>query len=174
MRRVVVGLDPSGRSTVVTDDVPAAVFRFAGSHAEVDPHDRHAPRQAWDDTCARPGDRELVVAELWATGAQATSPAPGDRDDPTGALTDFQVERPAGGTLWRLVIMGPNRFANVHRTDTLDYDVILSGAIDLLLDTGEVRLVAGDSLVLPGLSHGWRAGPDGCTMAVCQVALART
>ena len=168
MKRVVVGLDGSGKSTAVQEAPPAAVFRFSGAHAAVDPHERHAPREAWDPVYGSPGAGELVVAELWATSEIPTASSV----DPTTGADDFEVECPPGGTLWRIVIMGPDRVAERHSTDTLDYDIVLAGEIDLLLDDGDVHLNAGDALVLPAARHGWRAGPEGCTMAVCQVGLA--
>jgi hypothetical protein len=45
----------------------------------------------------------------------------------------------------------------LHGHATLDYDVVISGKIDLLLDSGEVRtLTPGTLLVMSGSSHAWR------------------
>jgi hypothetical protein len=54
----------------------------------------------------------------------------------------------------------------MHYTDTLNLHTIVEGYLDVLLDDGPHRLNLGDSLVLPGVDHGWRAGPEGCTMTI--------
>jgi mannose-6-phosphate isomerase-like protein (cupin superfamily) len=43
----------------------------------------------------------------------------------------------------------------MHRTRTIDYAVILSGEIDMLLDDSEVHMKAGDVLVQRGTNHAW-------------------
>jgi uncharacterized cupin superfamily protein len=43
----------------------------------------------------------------------------------------------------------------MHRTETIDFAIILSGEITMLLDEGEVLLKAGDVLVQCGTNHAW-------------------
>lgn len=59
----------------------------------------------------------------------------------------------------------------MHTSRTIDYGLILEGAIDLELDDGMVaRLVAGDSYVLHAARHNWHPLEDvGCTIAVVLV-----
>lgn len=78
---------------------------------------------------------------------------------------------PQVGSSWLIVKWPANSDAYMHRTDTLDYDVVLSGQVTLLLEDGEVVLRAGDSVVIPGVRHGWRAGPEGCVSSVVVLAL---
>jgi mannose-6-phosphate isomerase-like protein (cupin superfamily) len=78
---------------------------------------------------------------------------------------------PQVGSSWLIVKWPANSDAYMHRTDTLDYDVVLSGQVTLLLEDGEVVLRAGDSVVIPGVRHGWRAGPEGCVSSVVLLAL---
>jgi quercetin dioxygenase-like cupin family protein len=54
----------------------------------------------------------------------------------------------------------------MHRTETLDYAIGLSGEITMVLDTEEVVLRAGDVVVQVGTNHAWsnRSGED-CVMA---------
>src|SRR5439155_21430878 len=47
------------------------------------------------------------------------------------------------------------RHAGMHRTKSVDYAVVISGEIDMLLDDSEVHLRAGDVLVQRGTNHGW-------------------
>jgi len=61
----------------------------------------------------------------------------------------------------------------MYHTDTLNFHTILSGSVELVLDDGSHALERGDSLVLPGIDHGWRTGPEGLTMAVLLLGAAR-
>jgi mannose-6-phosphate isomerase-like protein (cupin superfamily) len=54
--------------------------------------------------------------------------------------------------------------AFMHATDTIDYLVVISGEVVLVLETGEVTLRAGDLIVDRGVIHGWRN--DGAVPAV--------
>lgn len=54
--------------------------------------------------------------------------------------------------------------AFLHATDTIDYLVMISGEVVLVLETGEVTLRAGDFIVDRGVIHGWRN--DGAETAV--------
>jgi quercetin dioxygenase-like cupin family protein len=47
------------------------------------------------------------------------------------------------------------RHPMMHRTETVDYAVVLEGEIALLLDEGEVELKAGDVVIQRGTSHAW-------------------
>jgi hypothetical protein len=52
----------------------------------------------------------------------------------------------------------------MHHTDTLNFHTIVAGCVFVLFDDGPHLLDTGDSLVLPGIDHGWKAGSSGCTM----------
>jgi hypothetical protein len=49
----------------------------------------------------------------------------------------------------------PPRHPFMHRTRSVDYALVLSGEIDMLLDEGEIHLKAGDILVQQGTNHAW-------------------
>ena len=86
-----------------------------------------------------------------------------------GPAADVGIEQV--GTKWLIVKWQPNIEAFFHRTDTLDYDIVLSGRVTLILEDGEVELDAGDSVVIPGVMHSWRTGPEGGVSATVMVAL---
>ena len=52
----------------------------------------------------------------------------------------------------------------MHHTDTVDFDIVLSGSIELILEDGVHSLEAGDCVVMTGVDHAWRAGPKGCVL----------
>jgi len=49
----------------------------------------------------------------------------------------------------------PVKHPMMHRTRTLDYAVILSGEIDMMLDDTSVHLKEGDVIVQQATNHGW-------------------
>jgi mannose-6-phosphate isomerase-like protein (cupin superfamily) len=58
------------------------------------------------------------------------------------------------------------RDAGMHRTRTIDYVLILSGEIDMLMDDSEVHLKAGDVVVQRGTNHAWvNRGSRPCKVA---------
>ncbi len=59
------------------------------------------------------------------------------------------------GTVFRIVSFAPGVAPRNHRTDSIDYAVVMSGEIDMVLDIGTVHLKAGDVLVQRGTIHDW-------------------
>jgi len=61
---------------------------------------------------------------------------------------------------------GDARHPHMHRTETVDYGIVLEGEITLLVDVGEVTVRAGDIVVQRGTNHGWanRSGKN-CRIA---------
>ncbi|MEP7029495.1 MAG: cupin domain-containing protein [Pseudolabrys sp.] len=61
-----------------------------------------------------------------------------------------------GGSVFRVVSFGPGVSPRNHRTDSIDYAVVMAGEIDMELDDGvTVHLKAGDVLVQRGTIHNW-------------------
>ena len=70
------------------------------------------------------------------------------------------------GTVLRLVRYSPGVAPLHHRTNSVDYAIVLSGSIELELDTRTVRLDTGDVLVQRGTIHNWiNNGTEPCVMA---------
>lgn len=69
-----------------------------------------------------------------------------------------------GGSVCRIVDLGPGQQSPMHRTTSLDYGVVLAGEVDLILEewTGpKRRMGVGDVSVQRGTLHGWRnPSPD--------------
>ena len=93
----------------------------------------------------------------------ATSPAP-PRPPGHSAFSDLHV--PVGVTRLLVVLWPPGLTARMHYTDTVDFDTVVEGTIDIILDDGPHRLEAGDTVIVTGVDHAWEAGPDGCTIMV--------
>ena len=70
------------------------------------------------------------------------------------------------GTVFRVIEFAPGVAPRNHRTDSIDYAVVMSGEIDMELDDSVVHLKAGDVLVQRGTIHNWiNRGTEPCVMA---------
>ena len=77
----------------------------------------------------------------------------------------------ANGTVFRVVSFGPGVSPRNHRTDSIDYAVVISGEIDMELDGETVHLKAGDVMVQRGTIHNWvNTGREPCVIAFTLVA----
>ena len=75
------------------------------------------------------------------------------------------------GTVFRVVEFAPGVAPRVHRTDSIDYAVVMSGEIDMELDDSVVHLKAGDVLVQRGTIHNWvNRGTVPCVIAFILIA----
>jgi mannose-6-phosphate isomerase-like protein (cupin superfamily) len=159
-RRVVTGHDASGKAVVLIDGAaPNAKLRKATG---------------------------LTSTLLWVSdGSPADNSGNADSAD-----RDIGVAPPPRGSIFRMVDFPPAsevgtvdnaamlkemglygghadpRHATMHRTRSVDYAVVISGEIDMLLDDSEVHLGAGDVLVQRGTNHAWvNRGKENCRIA---------
>src|SRR3954468_19601231 len=126
-KRVVTGVDGNGRSVIVSHDPPPTILGPEPS----------AP--GW-------------LAEQWVTAA-APPPLTGD-DLSTG---DWQLAPGTDGTIFRVFAIPPAGTSGSdtghHTTDTLDYLVVLSGRMWLVMDEGEIEIGPGDCVVQRATAH---------------------
>ena len=124
-RRVVTGHDERGVS-VFADDGPVPVARTAPDGA--------------------------LFYEVWSTGAM---PAPVAASEPDPTLTALTVPPAPNGTKIRINEFPPGVVSPVHRTQSVDYGIVLDGEVVLVLDDSETTLHPGDVVVQRGTSHRW-------------------
>ncbi len=102
---------------------------------------------------AKPGiiDKNVANAFLWSTDSM---PAQVDGPDPAAAKVAL-TPGPAG-TTFRVLELPPGCPAHMHKTETLDYVIMLEGECDMVLDDGaEVHMNQGDVMVQRATYHGW-------------------
>ena len=150
VHRVVTTIDKDGRSVALLDDaLPLQSLR--------------SPNPA---------------GEVWVTQA---APADFDWTEDRGKIR-VALQPPRNGTIFRIVdfvpmtaaieklpmdtmmkVAGPDapkrglppKHPMMHRTRTIDYAIIMSGEIDMMLDSGVVHLKAGDVVVQQATNHAW-------------------
>lgn len=160
-RRVVTGHDENGVAKVIRDDTASCILQRP----------------------TRPG---VTLTNLWQHDRM---PAPMERhDDPVeGPLV---LHPPKNGAVFRIVQFDPEdpdviakvdgkaafaemgaghnviegaRHPYMHRTDTLDYAIVLQGEITMLMDEEDVHLKAGDVVIQQGTNHAWsNRGTEPC------------
>ena len=162
IRRVVTKLDESGKAVVMIDErAPMASVRPPNYVANVWVTEKNLPDFSW-------------TADRGKTKTGLTPPKGGT----VFRVVEFMPERESGAqldpdTMQRVVGAAntpkkglPPRHPMMHRTRTLDYAIVLSGEIDMLLDEGEVHLKAGDVLVQQATNHAWvNRGREPCRIA---------
>jgi mannose-6-phosphate isomerase-like protein (cupin superfamily) len=111
----------------------------------------------------RPG---ALYSVIWSSQG---FPVNNDGDaDPSGKKIGTTI---SDGTVFRIVSFGPGVAPRNHRTDSIDYAVVMSGEIDMELDVGKVHLKAGDVLVQRGTIHNWvNTGSEPCVIAFTLVS----
>jgi len=114
-------------------------------------------------TSQRPG---ALYSVIWSSEG---FPVNNDGDaDPSGKKVGTTIPN---GTVFRIVSFGPGVAPRNHRTDSIDYAVVMSGEIDMDLDGTTVHLKAGDVLVQRGTIHNWiNKGTEPCVIAFTLVS----
>jgi quercetin dioxygenase-like cupin family protein len=77
----------------------------------------------------------------------------------------------AGGSVFRLGRYEPGVAERWHRTDSIDYAIVVSGEMWMQLDKEEVHLKAGDVVIQRGTIHNWaNRGKEPCLMLFVLIA----
>jgi quercetin dioxygenase-like cupin family protein len=111
----------------------------------------------------RPRHESCVI---WSTGS-----FPSDNATPTdGGLRPVASTDP-NGSVFRIVEYAPGVAPRNHRTESIDYAVVLAGEIDMEIDGATVHLRQGDALVQRGTIHNWNnRGSVPCVIAFVLIA----
>lgn len=172
IHRVVTGHNDQGESIILFDD--------QGTN--------HVSIESW------PG---LEITELWVTNE---SPANIEAEDDRSSRP-LQHDPENGGTIFRLLSFPPessgddidvdavfealgsenrpsdemsSQHFSMHRTDSVDYLVVLSGEMWMVMDEGEVLLKPGSCVVQQGTNHAWVNKADKpCVLVAILVAADR-
>jgi hypothetical protein len=168
VRRVLTGHDAEGRSMIISDGLAPNVKEM------------------------KPTFPGLALTDLWETkGAPASNEGSAD-----AAERPVHLEPPKNGTIVRIVEFPPDstrpqdsdthagfkaigaghaqdrKSADpmMHRTQTVDYIIVLKGEIYAIMDKGETLLRAGDVLIQRGTNHSWSVrGNEPCIIAAILV-----
>jgi hypothetical protein len=159
-RRVVTGHNAQGKSVFIIDDTAKHVFSR--------------------------GPGSAIVTEMWETTATPAS----NRGSADAIDRKMRLPPPKQGSVFRIIEYPPDkervaalnrerassddggsghdaafdraspRHPGFHKTDSIDYAIVLAGEIWALMDEGEVLLKAGDVLIQRGTNHAWSNRTD--------------
>ncbi len=106
------------------------------------------------------GDAAFLL--IWTTES-----VPADNNDETDGRHRDAGLTLEGGSVIRIVDMLPGKESPMHRTNSIDYGIVLQGEIELELEDGAKRTVRqGGIVVQRGTNHLWR----NTTAEVCRIA----
>src|SRR4051812_20492915 len=95
-------------------------------------------------------------------GITAETPADigiGEKIEDTGARI-VGTPPPPNGTRFCVIDFPPGNQAHMHRTETIDYVIVIEGEIEMDMDASSVKLKAGDVMVQRGTNHAWANRSD--------------
>jgi uncharacterized cupin superfamily protein len=131
VRRIVSGHDANGKAIVASDEQLTAVSRGIGAN--------------------------ITGCEIWSTDKM-----PVDNSEEAAAaqragfVKRYNYVGSGEGTTFRITEWAPGHARFTHRTETVDYAILLSGEIDCEFDDGEVvHMKPGDIVVQRGTTHTW-------------------
>jgi mannose-6-phosphate isomerase-like protein (cupin superfamily) len=159
IRRVITGHNKDGKSVIVSDEASPNTLTLLDNPA-----------------CG--------LTDLWVTHATpADNSSKGD-----AASRKISLSPPASGSIFRVVEFPPDmqlaqkfdrkavfaamgahdamdssadaRHPFMHKTNTVDYAIVLAGEIYAMMDIGETKLSAGDCLIQRGTNHSWSNRSD--------------
>lgn len=137
-RRIVTGNNNEGKSCIVINDVNANQKSYANIG--------------------------IVSTQVWGTFEFPITNIDYKTDQ---AINLFDIAPCNNGSIFRVVQFLPtNRRVLMHKTNSIDYAIVIEGSISLQLDAEEILLNSGDCVVQQGTSHAW----INKTKALCKVA----
>ena len=157
IRRIVTGHDEAGKSVVLSDGpAPRAITLDGRGGAFV---------ELWT-TRAMPAPIDRASGEPPEDGVHLHPPANGTRlrivdfppeDEAVLAQLTPEVVRAVFTSINAADSLPaePGAHPLMHRTESVDYGIVLEGELTLVLDGGEAMLAAGDIVIQRGTSHAW-------------------
>lgn len=170
-RRIVTGHDAAGNSIVLSDAPPERVRRVGG---DIGPmffevwNTRETPAKI-DRRSGEPVENGLVLTPPQNGTRIRVLDIPPDPEelktlDAAAAREHFASIGAADAATHKVGTPSPHPF--MHRTQTIDYGIVLEGELVLILDAGETTVRAGDIVIQRGTNHAWanRSGKN-CRIA---------
>ena len=105
-------------------------------------------------TNARAGASGATSTLIWSTDSTPADCSIGEDIEDLGARR-IGTPPPENGSRFAVITFPPGNPGRMHRTETIDYVVVISGEIDMDMDDSTVKLKAGDVLVQRATHHAW-------------------
>ncbi|MDX2707725.1 cupin domain-containing protein [Streptomyces sp. PA03-6a] len=157
-RRIVTGHDTSDRAVITQDAPPTRVVEIGGPGGPIFYEvwntrqtpaviDRQSGEPAEDGLVLGPPERGTRIRVI-------DFPPEDDRiRNLTGAEAAAKFVEMGGADAARSVAGAPHPL--MHRTQTIDYGIVVEGELTLVLDEGETVVRTGDIVIQRGTNHAW-------------------
>jgi quercetin dioxygenase-like cupin family protein len=96
----------------------------------------------------------MVSTMIWCTDRAPADISVGENVEDMGARI-IGTAPPAKGSRFAVIDFPPGNKAHMHRTETIDYVIVIEGEIEMDMDKSTVKLKAGDVMVQRGTNHAW-------------------
>ncbi len=103
---------------------------------------------------ARGGQSGATSTLIWSTDSTPADCSIGEDIEDLGARK-IGTPPPENGSRFTVITFPPGNPGRMHRTETIDYVVVMQGELDMDMDNSTVKLKAGDVLVQRGTNHAW-------------------
>jgi naringenin degradation protein FdeH len=158
-RRIVTGHDQKGRSIVLSDGIatntvsnPASPNRGLTNFWRTD----QTPASNEGNADPMAGPRQGLVPPKGGSVFRFFQIAPEKEES---HMTPEQKEARMRAAFAQMGAAGnrvdTQKHSSMHKTETVDYIILLKGEVTLLLDVGEVPMKPFDVVVQRGTNHGW-------------------
>ena len=158
-RRVVTGHDAQGRSVILEERPPPRHKRVGGetgpyfwevwntrdTPAPIDSASGEPPEDGIELAPPKRGTR-IRVLEIPPEDSRLKSVTP---EEARAHFAEVKAASAASHT------GTDSRHVYMHKTETIDYGVVLEGELVLIMDVGETTVHAGDIVIQRGTNHGW-------------------
>ncbi len=91
---------------------------------------------------------------MWITDRNPADISAGEPVEDLGARI-IGTPPPANGTRFCVIDFPPGNHPHMHRTETVDYVIVIEGEIEMDMDDSTVKLKAGDIMIQRGTNHAW-------------------
>lgn len=163
-RRIVTGHNSEGKAIILEDSPPPRVQRIGGDTGPMfyEVWNTTATPAPIDPASGEPHEDKIILAPpANGTRIRVLDIPPDDASFETMSAEEriAHFEEIGAGDA---VADGGNskRHAHMHKTETIDYGIVLSGEIVLIMDEGETLCKAGDIIIQRGTNHGWANRSD--------------
>jgi hypothetical protein len=170
-RRIVTGHDAQGRAVIQEEGPPPRTQRVGGEHGPMFYeiwNTRETPVRL-DRASGEPHEDGIILAPPKNGTRIRVLDIPPDGDNlkaVTAEEAKAHFAEIGAGDASRHTGDATSRHAFMHRTETIDYGIVLEGEIVLIVDEGETTCRAGDIVVQRGTNHGWANRTD----KICRIA----
>lgn len=156
-RRIITGHDTDGKAIIISDATPNRTYMIGGPNGAKF-HEVWNTQQtpAFIDSKSEDSETALVLAPPQHGTRIRIIDFPPEGDEIRNLSKEEAVKhfKNMGGE--QAAQANPDApHPLMHRTQTVDYGIVLEGELTLILDRGETILKAGDIVIQRGTNHAW-------------------